>query len=179
MVNQTRRELRAKLLSRRTDILPADKATLDAQLVAQLYAYLRSHCAAGATIGLYHPIRNEPDLHLLADELSNDGFKIVLPVVVERNAPLGFACANAALKIGAYGITEPEGAADILPDVVVIPCVGFNAQNYRLGYGGGYYDRTLAAWTHDYLSIGVAYGQTACDFEVEAFDVALDLILRV
>ena len=179
MVNQTRRELRAQLLSTRAAILPSDKAVLDAQLAAQVAAYIRSHCAAGATIALYNPIRGEPDLRLLADELSNDDFKIALPVVVERNAPLGFACANAALKIGAYGIAEPQGATDILPDVVVIPCVGFNAQNYRLGYGGGYYDRTLAAWTHDFVSIGVAYAQTVCTFEVGEFDVALDWIANV
>lgn len=74
------------------------------------------------------------------------------------------------------GIEIPVSLSSVVPDVLVIPCVGFGPGNIRLGYGGGYYDRTLAEFTG--LSIGVAYSHTYLpQLQAQEFDIGLDEIL--
>ena len=75
------------------------------------------------------------------------GITVVLPVVRERNAPLAFLpwTPDAPMRSGAYGIQEPAAGDELPPDVVLAPTLGFTQFGDRVGYGGGYYDRTLAA----------------------------------
>jgi 5,10-methenyltetrahydrofolate synthetase len=84
------------------------------------------------------------------------------------------------MKTGHHRIPEPASGQVVTPDLLVIPCVGFDAQGYRLGYGGGYYDRTLAAWPAATrpVTVGVAYEACRTDtLQREAHDIPLDLII--
>jgi 5-formyltetrahydrofolate cyclo-ligase len=91
------------------------------------------------------------------------GGRCALPVVVEKKAPLVFRLwkPGERLAAGIWNIPIPADGADVLPDVVVAPVVGFDSAGYRLGYGGGYFDRTLASLPHHPLAIGVGYNAAA------------------
>ena len=88
------------------------------------------------------------------------GGRIALPVVVERGRPLVFRAGVPGEKLvpGVWNIpVPPESAAVLTPDIVIAPLVGFDAAGYRLGYGGGFFDRTLASLPARPLVIGVGY----------------------
>ncbi len=100
-------------------------------------------------IGVYLPIRSEPDLSACYAQWRAQGRRLALPVVTGKNEPLTFRVweAGALLRTAAFGVQVPETDETVVPDVLVIPCVGFrvlDGRPYRLGYGGGFYDRTLA-----------------------------------
>ena len=184
--NEGRRALRTQLLNARQQIMADDKAALDASLCELLMRYVQNLSPQPQCIALYWPIRGEPDLMPWANQWLELGNEVLLPMVVEKHAPLKFGMytLDTDLKTGAYGIPEPDlrQLSAQIPDVVVIPCVGFNGANDRLGYGGGYYDRTLAGWRDlgaSVHSVGVAYGMAQVDFERGEFDVPLDVILSV
>jgi 5-formyltetrahydrofolate cyclo-ligase len=82
---------------------------------------------------------------------------------VEKNAPLIFRlwAIGAPLAPGVWNIPIPVNSAELAPDVIIAPVVGFDQQGYRLGYGGGFYDRTLAALAKKPRVIGVGYSQAA------------------
>lgn len=132
-----------------------------------------------ASLGIFWPIRNEPDLHDLYQKLAAQGVPLALPLVVENNSPLEFAAWKPGdpLVAEALGILVPANKIRVaLPAALLAPCIGFNAARYRLGYGGGFFDRTLAR-TPRPLSIGVAYSCLAADFPVEEYDIPLDCIV--
>lgn len=129
---------------------------------------------------------DEPELQpLLAQWVEDDGIDISLPVVAQPDSPLQFRLwtPETPMHAGAYGIQEPQGPAAPLPDVVLVPTLGYTRQGDRVGYGKGYYDRTLAALkkqNHKFTTIGIAW---ACgDLSEEnyipaAHDIKLDSIL--
>ena len=92
-------------------------------------------------------MEDEPDLRPLLEQWVEAGITVVLPVVRERNAPLAFLpwTPDAPMRSGAYGIQEPAAGDELPPDVVLAPTLGFTPFGDRVGYGGSYYDRTLAA----------------------------------
>jgi 5,10-methenyltetrahydrofolate synthetase len=96
-------------------------------------------------------LENEPDLRPVYEYLHTQGLTVALPIVVEKQAPLEFHVwrPTDTLKPGAFGVLEPVRGEKLMPDVVLVPTLGFTDQGARLGYGGGYYDRTLAH-LHDY-----------------------------
>jgi 5-formyltetrahydrofolate cyclo-ligase len=84
------------------------------------------------------------------------------------------------MKIGHHKIAEPTSGRVVVPDLLFVPCVGFDADGFRLGYGGGYYDRTLAVWpgAKKPLTVGIAYEACRTDaLQREAHDIPLDLIV--
>lgn len=103
-----------------------------------------------------------------------------LPVVVERSAPLIFRRwhIGATLKRDASGLPAPPEGEEITPDIVVAPVVGFDRAAYRLGYGGGYYDRTLGAISGTPLLIGVGYSRAAIPtIYPQPHDIPMDIIV--
>ncbi len=82
-----------------------------------------------------------------------------LPVFIERGKPLIFRRwrVGEPLERGIWNIPVPAGGSEVVPDVVIAPVVGFDAQCFRLGYGGGFFDRTLATLKNKYRAIGVGY----------------------
>jgi 5-formyltetrahydrofolate cyclo-ligase len=120
---------------------------------------------ATTVIGIYHPIGDELDPRIFAHSLEKEGFKLALPVVQEHNEPLTFrrwGQGDPLIK-GAYGIQEPEeNAPTIIPDVIIVPLLGYNDDCYRLGWGGGYYDRTIAKYSA-IKTFGFAYAAQIID----------------
>lgn len=170
--------LRALLLAQRHCMSAAERQSREAALVKQLALYIEQHHTT-ATIALYMPHASEPDLQALAAFISNP---LCLPVVINRGEPLQFAQwrAGDALIKDRYGIQTPAIQAWISPQLLLIPCVGYTNEAFRLGYGGGYYDRTLAALKScdsAITAVGIAWSQAGCGFQVNKYDIAMDKML--
>ncbi|MGS0742251.1 5-formyltetrahydrofolate cyclo-ligase [Glaciimonas sp. GG7] len=129
-------------------------------------------------IGVYWPIRNEPDLRPTYAALIAQGVRLALPMVVSKDAPLRFMrwTPGDAMQKDSFGVAVPADGAIVSPQALLIPCVGFNRQRLRLGYGGGFYDRTLALDPRP-ATVGIAYSSGLVAFDGAAHDIALDLIL--
>ncbi len=139
---------------------------------------------APTTVAAFWPMADEPDLRPLLTQWSEAGMTVALPVVRERNAPLAFLpwTPEAELRAGPYGIQEPVAGPELLPDVVLVPTLGYTELGDRLGYGGGYYDRTLAALRdrgHPFTAVGIAWscGELDPGYVPAAHDVRLDAVL--
>jgi 5-formyltetrahydrofolate cyclo-ligase len=124
------------------------------------------------TIAMYWPIHDEPDLSDLCKQLWRTNRLVALPIVVAPAEPLKFALWQASddLVVNRWGIAEPSQQAATLPlaqiDMIIMPCVGFWQTGHRLGYGGGFYDRTVALWRNEtnnsqkrFGIVGVAYSE--------------------
>jgi 5-formyltetrahydrofolate cyclo-ligase len=101
---------------------------------------------AGDVVAAYSPMGDELDPRPLLERLQGMGCRLALPVVTARGQPLDFRAwaTGDALEPGLHGTTHPlAGAAPAMPDVLLVPLLAFDRQCFRLGYGGGYYDRTL------------------------------------
>lgn len=138
------------------------------------------------TIAAYWALPYEPELTpLLYQWVQEEGYRVCLPAVTGVNEPLQFRfwTPETPMKAGAFGIQEPEGELAPAPDVVLVPTLGFTRQGDRVGYGKGFYDRTLAAWRasgHPFVSIGVAWavGDLSNDnYTPQAHDQKLDAVL--
>ncbi|MBV8664902.1 MAG: 5-formyltetrahydrofolate cyclo-ligase [Burkholderiaceae bacterium] len=171
-----KQELRRALLAKRQAIAPELRAHYDAAIGARLLAWWQRHPVR--TLGVYWPIRGEADLLPTYAELASSGVRLALPVV-ERDAPLRFAAwtPGDVLAPGAMKVPEPlPPHIPLEPEAVLVPCVGFNDGRYRLGYGGGFYDRTLAASPRP-LAIGIAYTCGEARFDAAGHDIALDAVI--
>jgi 5-formyltetrahydrofolate cyclo-ligase len=117
----------------------------------------------GRTVAVYWPFRGEPSLRSWMEQIHAGGAQCALPVVVETRAPLVFRTwwPGASMASGIWNIPVPADGIDVLPDIVVSPVVGFDPACYRLGYGGGFYDRTLGAMARKPLVIGVGFAMSA------------------
>lgn len=132
------------------------------------------------TIGFCWPIRAEPDCRPLVAGLIAAGWQAAMPTVVSTDAPMEFRAwsPNARMTTDPYGIPVPATAAGPTPDVLLLPLVAFDAAGYRLGYGGGYFDRTLAACAPRPLAIGVGFDLCAvASIHPEVHDMPLDLVV--
>ncbi|MEZ5891982.1 MAG: 5-formyltetrahydrofolate cyclo-ligase [Parvularculaceae bacterium] len=137
----------------------------------------------GTIVSLYHPMRDEIDTEPLAAALIEEGTSIALPVVAKKKSPLVFRAYAPGddLVKGSYGELIPaETASEATPTILVIPLLAFTAAGGRLGYGGGYYDRTLEALrkTGRPLAVGYAFGAQEVDaLPLSPLDQPLDWIV--
>jgi 5,10-methenyltetrahydrofolate synthetase len=134
----------------------------------------------GAKLGIYWPIRSEYDPRFVAHTLRGHGSVIGLPVVVGKARPLIFREWHPGVEMlkGGLDIPYPASTPELTPDACLIPPVGFDAKGYRLGYGAGFFDRTLAALSPRPLAIGVAFDCARMDtIYPQAYDIALDFIV--
>lgn len=169
-------ELRRALLAERQAIDAEVRAQWDTEIADRLIAWWKAHQIR--SLGVYWPIRSEPDLRPAYAELDAQGVQLALPVVVDKNAPLRFIAWKPGDKTtkDAFGVAIPVAGEEIRPEALLIPCVGFNALYYRLGYGGGFYDRTLAQSPRP-RTVGVGYSCGFAAFDADSHDVALDAVI--
>jgi 5-formyltetrahydrofolate cyclo-ligase len=135
-----------------------------------------------SVIAGYHPVRGEIDALALMARLGKAGYRLALPVTGETPG-LRFRAwsPGAATAPGAFGIREPlESAIELIPDLVLLPLLGFDASGLRLGYGGGHYDRTLARLRDQrrVIAVGLAFDDQEIDaIPAEAHDQRLDWVI--
>lgn len=170
-MTQDKAALRAQALAARA--AGGDDAALTHHLIAVLAPF------AGAVLAGYWPMRGEADPRPAM--ATHDG-PLVLPVVPGRAQPLLFRqWQGGNLVPGPYGTAHPpDSAPELAPRVLIVPLAGFDAAGNRLGYGGGFYDRTLELLRQSgpVTAIGLAYGvQQLPAIPAEAFDQPLDLIV--
>lgn len=156
-LKQWRRETRKSLLEQR---LAAGGEKRKAWNTV-IHAALRSLLSVDhhRIIAFYWPFKGEFACRGLMREMYEQGAQIVLPVVAARHAPLEFRLwqPDAEMERGVWDIPIPKEKNVATPDTLIIPVVGFDLQGYRLGYGGGHYDRTLASFESQPERIGVGY----------------------
>ena len=176
--------IRSMMIARREQLGSEEQK----QATASVAKALDSICAErpGAVIAGYVAVRGELDVAEALKQAISNGHKVCLPVIIPQSKQLLFRYYHQedTLITGAYDIPCPADTAKVLtPDIVLVPLVACDKQNNRLGYGGGYYDVTLAALKarNPYcLAIGVAYDFQQLDLlPVEAHDVRLDRIVTV
>lgn len=146
---------------------------------ARLLEYLEPY--AGRTISGYMPIRTEIDPLSVMAKMSETGF-VTLPVIEAANQPLTFRVwtPDCELVPGPYGAKVPVSGDWLEPDVLIVPLVAFNRSGGRLGYGGGFYDRTLEMLRarRKTIAVGFAYsGQEDQNLPLESTDQPLDAIV--
>jgi len=156
-----RRTERQRIIAERL-ALPADQRRRRAAAIARHLTDALGDIQ-GLRVGVYWPFRGEPNLRSWMGRVHTGGAQCALPRVVERHAPLLFRTwrPGGPMVTGIWDIPVPADGVDVQPDIVVTPVVGFDPACYRLGYGGGYYDRTLAAMARKPLVIGVGFAMSA------------------
>ncbi|MCH8530846.1 MAG: 5-formyltetrahydrofolate cyclo-ligase [Saccharospirillum sp.] len=175
-----RTQQRQRLWSARKALSANQRKTFSRQIGQHLLALARQEIKA-CRLAAYWPIRGEPDLVDCLHELHDLGFEVLLPVVVEPDQPLIFRCWTPSIKLkaGIWNIPVPgEEQPEAIPDVVLMPLVGWDKKGYRLGNGGGFYDRTLATLAPRPKVLGVGYQSAELpSIRPQAHDIPCDLIV--
>lgn len=151
-------------------------------LMLRFLHYVVPQCISGrsSTIAVYYAQGDEMDLGPLCVALWQAGFSLALPVVVDRNHPLVFRSytSSTALVPDRCGVMAPDGSVpEVFPDYLCVPLLAVDEEGYRLGYGGGYYDRTIHALRQErsVQAWGVAYeAQCVPWVPHDALDMRLD-----
>lgn len=173
-----RRALRTHLLAART-ALPADeRARREAALATRVAGWLAA--SPLQRLAFFWPIRGEPDLRgTVSAWLAADPRRSAALPVIEGDT-LAFAPwqPQAPMTTGRFDIPEPATTERLAPQLLLIPCVGVDAGRFRLGYGGGYYDRTLAHLKYRPVTCGIAFDTARIDnIHPQPHDIRLDAVL--
>ncbi len=173
--------LRQALLERRRALPAEEWARHSSRICVLLQAGFPQF--AGMRVGFCWPFNQEPDLRPLLASWANenqDGFTALLPVVIGESRALAFRAwsPGTALVLDRYGIPAPAAGDFLIPQVLLLPVNGFDAAGYRLGYGGGYFDRTLASLCPRPLAVGVGFELSRLDsIRPEPHDQPLDVLV--
>ncbi|QRX83956.1 5-formyltetrahydrofolate cyclo-ligase [Glaciimonas sp. PAMC28666] len=183
--------LRIALLTARKRIPDDQRRAFDTAIGAQVLDWATSMSGGNAggksdfpdvlgvpgVLGVYWPIRGEPDLHATYAALIARGVRLALPVVIGAEEPLQFVrwTPGEAMIKDSFGVPFPASGDIVSPQALLIPCVGFTRARLRLGYGGGFYDRTLAVNPRP-TTIGISYAEALVEFDSGMHDIALDQI---
>jgi 5-formyltetrahydrofolate cyclo-ligase len=172
-----RRAERERLIAWRMALAPAIRRTAGQLIAASLEDLIGER---PGVLGVYWPFRAEFDPRPLIDALIASGRSVALPVVIDRKGPLEYRswAPGEPLAAGVWDIPIPEKRDIVVPAMVLAPLVGFDRACYRLGYGGGYFDRTLAALSPRPLAIGVGFAaQEIATIYPQSFDIPMDMII--
>jgi 5-formyltetrahydrofolate cyclo-ligase len=180
-VRAWRRAEREALIARRLAIPREQRECRDKALTALLLELLPDVLqGTPLTLGLYWRFKGEFGPRPLARSLHRQGVRLALPVVIARARPLMFRewTPGAPMAPGIWNIPVPAEGETLSPTVLLAPLVGFDGCGYRLGYGGGYYDRTLAAAMPRPLAIGVGFEASRLEtIHPQPHDIPMDLIV--
>lgn len=179
--NNEKSDLRARMKRKRVtlqSLYPRSGTQLSARFPAELLT------RPGLIISGYRPIQSEIDSTALMEKLKSRGAQLCLPVVEDDKSPLVFRAWTPGdeLNFGAFDVEEPlETALAVKPDIVLVPLLAFDKKGRRLGYGGGYYDRTLKsmrAANPDVCAVGLGYAAQQIDkVPTDIGDQSLDWVL--
>jgi 5-formyltetrahydrofolate cyclo-ligase len=175
---QWRKGMRAELVARRMAV-PAP-VRREWSLAVSLMLMQALPVRAGSVVGFCWPMKAEYDARPLMRLLRQRGVRSALPVVVQRAEALIFRRwqPGVEMKRGVMDIPFPDGTEQVRPDILLVPLVGFGRAGDRLGYGGGYFDRTLASMEPRPLSIGVGFEIARLETSFpQPHDVPLDAIV--
>jgi 5,10-methenyltetrahydrofolate synthetase len=171
-----RRALRREMVLRRSALGDAGHAALSARIVEHLLAAL----PLPRIVAFCWPIKHEPDVRAVVERWTALGAIAALPVVIAEDRPLAFRAwtSETPLEPDRYGIPTPVSGDFLQPDLILLPLNGFDSAGYRLGYGGGYFDRTLAVLSPRPLAVGVGFEINRLDsIRPESHDQRLDWIV--
>jgi 5-formyltetrahydrofolate cyclo-ligase len=176
--SQDKVTLRRQLQAERQTLLDRHERAMNLQEVLRVWLVARADVAIGA----YWPIKGEfdalPALYRWSEPDSRR--RIGLPVIDKATRQLSFHVwfPGCDMEEDAYGIPKPRGTPRFEPTLLLVPCVGYGPRGVRLGYGGGFYDRTLATLEPRPLTVGVAYSHGYVPWLTpEPHDVPLDAVL--
>lgn len=177
-VMRWRKAERERLIAARLAIAADERAIMAHRIGEALNAAIGN--VSNHLISLYWPFRGEPDLRPWMETVFERGGRIALPVVIEKGQPLVFRAWRQGDKLekGVWNIPVPAAGPPVQPTVVIAPLVGFDPRKFRLGYGGGFFDRTLAAMPVKPLTIGIGYRFAAIStIYPQPHDIAMDAIV--
>lgn len=177
-VSRWRKAERERLIEQRIAIGPAEWAARSHRIAAKLNVVIGE--IGSRVVSIYWPFRGEPDLRVWAANILERGGQIALPVVVRKAFPLEFRPWKPGdpLERGVWNILVPVTSESVQPDIVIAPLVGFDGANFRLGYGGGYFDRTLAVMSRKPLVVGIGYQESQVPtIYPQPHDVPMDVVV--
>jgi 5,10-methenyltetrahydrofolate synthetase len=177
-VSRWRKAQRKRLLSARLALDASARQASAQRMAAALDDTIGK--VGGRIVSGYWPFRGEPDLRNWSIRLIERGGRIALPVVIRKGWPLEFRVWSPGdpLERGIWDILVPARGPSVQPDVVIAPLVGFDDANYRLGYGGGFFDRTLTMMPRRAFVIGVGYAASRVKtIYPQPHDIPMDAIV--
>lgn len=181
-VTAHRRALRARCRALRVEVGEAARESVVANVDRVVDAALHAHHENGAApcIAFYAAIQGEVDLSASMHRAVDAGAVVALPVVVAKDQPLVFRVwtPQAVMEPGVWGILVPRDGPEVDPDLLLIPVVGFDDARFRLGNGGGFYDRTLAARVPRPRAVGIGFDCLRLPtIRPQAHDLPMDLVI--
>ncbi|PKR56130.1 5-formyltetrahydrofolate cyclo-ligase [Thalassospira marina] len=179
-----RKQVRKALLAARTD-MPGDMRVPAVAVICQLLkdVLASADLPAKARVGFYWPVQGEIDVTNVIGAHIAKGGQAALPVVTARHQPMVFHrwTPDTSMVTGFANIAIPATQADqepVVPDVILAPLVGFDQQGYRLGYGGGFFDRTLEALGFKPVVIGIGFAHARLNtIFPHQYDVPMDILI--
>jgi 5-formyltetrahydrofolate cyclo-ligase len=173
-----RKARRAELIAARETVAPEQRAAWSERIAASLEQGIP--VPAGAVVGFCWPHRSEFDARFVIRRWRDQGATAALPAVVEKAGPLEFRhwWPGAPMEAAVYDIPVPQGTQVLAPDLALVPMNGFDSQGYRLGYGGGYFDRTLAALERRVVAVGIAFEASRLpSIHPQSHDIPMDFVV--
>ncbi len=177
-VSRFRTAERARLYELRKLVPPAERSFISSTLSDLLDREIGP--ISGQKIAVYWPIKGEPNLREWMTRIHSLGVTVALPVVVRRASPVEFHewTPDCQMRRGFWDIPVPDCTNVVEPDIIVVPLLGVDQNRFRLGNGGGYYDRTLVMLTEALITIGVghAFSRIKTIFPMP-WDVPMDKVI--
>lgn len=173
-----RKERRAELIARRSETPPDQRSQWNASITERLVDGF--DVPPESIVGFCWPYKGEFDARFAVRRWRDQGALTALPEVVRNREPLQFRLwrPGVPMRPGVYDIPVPDGTEIVQPDIAVVPMNGFDSRGFRLGYGGGFFDRTLAALERRVVAIGVAYESLRMDsIDPQPYDLPMDFVV--
>ena len=147
----------------------------------KVFNKIKKNISKKKIVGGYYPVNFEIDILEILEKLETKGLQLCLPVVKKDNEMDFYSWSTKnLLKLNQYGIPEPEQIKKVFPDIILVPLVAFDSRLYRIGYGGGYYDRYIQKLSSkkNLLKIGIAHScQKINRVPINKYDKKLDIII--
>ena len=147
----------------------------------KIFKEIKKNISKKKIVGGYYPVNFEIDILEFLEKLEMKGLQLCLPIVKKDNKMDFYSWSTKnLLKLNKYGIPEPEQIKKVFPDIILVPLVAFDSRLYRIGYGGGYYDRYIKKLSNkkNLLKIGIAHScQKINRVPTNKYDKKLDIII--